>query len=214
MNFLAHLYLSENTPEAMAGNLLADFIKGPDVQTLSAAIQAGIHHHRRVDAFTDRHPMVQRSISRVSAQWGWFSGILIDVYYDHILAVHWERYSPTPLRVFADHAYAAILSITDHVPEGVRMYAFRMIEADRLVRYRELSGVQEALYRLSLRIAERIPQRALPLDHALPDLLAATPALTEDFHAFFPTLCAHAGPHLAGRETLPVPEPAQPGRPE
>lgn len=192
MNFLAHLYLSDDTPAAMVGNLLADFIKGPEVAALPTDIQAGVRHHRAVDAFTDRHPLVQRSITRISKRWGWFSGIIIDVYYDHVLAAEWGRYSRVPLRDFADHAHAAVLSLADVVPEEARVYAFRLIESDRLVSYAGLRGVEDALFRLSHRIAERIPTRAVPLHEAIPDLSAARAELAEDFHGFFPELIAFA----------------------
>jgi acyl carrier protein phosphodiesterase len=203
MNFLAHLYLSDDTPAAMAGNLLADFVKGPDVASLPADIQAGIRHHRRVDAFTDRHPLVQRSITRVGRRWGWFSGILIDVYYDHILAADWDRYSQTPLRAFADHAHRSILSVADVVPPVARDYAFRLVGSDRLVRYADPAGVEEALARLSVRIAERMPTRAVQLHGAMTDLRAAHAGLCDDFHAFFPELIASTGANAAGKNALP-----------
>lgn len=202
MNFLAHLYLSDDTPAAMAGNLLADFVKGPDVAALRADIRDGVYHHRRVDAFTDRHPLVQRSITRVSGRWGWFSGILIDVYYDHVLAASWDRYSPVPLRAFADHAHRAVVTLAGDVPAVAREYAFRLIESDRLVSYAVPAGVEEALARLSHRVAERMPARAVKLQEALPDLRAAHAGLCDDFHAFFPELVAFAGANVAGKKPV------------
>ena len=86
MNFLAHLHLSDGTPGSMLGGILADFVKGPDVAALPPDILAGVRLHRHIDAFTDRHAVVQRSIHRVSAKLGWFAGIVIDIYYDHVLA--------------------------------------------------------------------------------------------------------------------------------
>lgn len=202
MNFLAHLYLSDDTPAAMVGNLLADFIKGPEVAALPADVQAGVRHHRQVDAFTDRHPLVQKSITRISRRWGWFSGIIVDVYYDHILAADWGRYSPVPLRAFADHAHAAVRTLAAVVPSPAREYAFRLIESDRLVSYAGPAGVAEALARISDRIAERMPTRAVRLEAAMPDLAAAHPGLTDDFHVFFPELVASVGANAAGKTAV------------
>jgi acyl carrier protein phosphodiesterase len=199
VNFLAHLYLSDDTPQALVGNLLADFVKGPDLDALPAGIRAGVRHHRRVDAFTDRHPLVQQSIARVGGRWGWFSGILIDVYYDHILAATWGRYSPTPLRAFADRAHAAVLAHAADLPGPAREYARRLIETDRLVSYADPAGVRDALYWISERVAERMPARAVRLEQSLPDLRAAHDGLADDFHAFFPELVAFAGANVAGK---------------
>ena len=112
MNFLAHLHLSDGTPGSMLGGILADFVKGPDVAALPPDILAGVRLHRHIDAFTDRHAVVQRSIHRVSAKLGWFAGIVIDIYYDHVLAREWGRYSPEPLRGFADRGTWKVTSAT------------------------------------------------------------------------------------------------------
>ncbi len=188
MNFLAHLYLSADKPEAMVGNLVADFIKGPSIELLPPGVQAGVRQHRAVDAFTDRHPVVMRSIARIGKTWGWFSGIIIDVYYDHVLARDWGRYSDVPLRAFVDRAHGVIRDHAEFMPEEARGHALRFVEADRMMSYAvaDGSGVEEALRRLSDRIAVRMPRRAVPLHMAMPDLRAAHPDLAADFHDFFP----------------------------
>jgi acyl carrier protein phosphodiesterase len=172
----------------MVGNLLADFIKGPAADLLPPGVQAGIRQHRAVDAFTDRHPVVMRSIARIGKTWGWFSGIIIDVYYDHVLARDWDRYAEVPLRAFADRANGIIRDHAGFMPAEARGPALRFVETDRLMSYARAdgSGVEEALRRLSDRIAVRIPKRALPLHDAMPDLQAAHPDLAADFHEFFP----------------------------
>jgi acyl carrier protein phosphodiesterase len=188
MNFLAHLYLSADDPEAMIGNLVADFIKGPAIDSLPPGVRAGVRQHRAVDAFTDRHPVVMRSVARIGKTWGWFSGIIIDVYYDHILARDWGRYAEVPLRAFVDRAHGVIREHAEYMPEEARGYALRFVEADRMMSYAEVdgSGVEEALRRLSDRIAARMPRRAAPLHLAMPDLRAAHPELAADFQDFFP----------------------------
>ncbi len=92
MNLLAHAVLASPGDESMAGNLIADFVRQPEVELMSPGLRAGVMQHRRVDAFTDRHPNVLQSVRRLSARWGWFAGILIDMYYDHVLSVEWEQH--------------------------------------------------------------------------------------------------------------------------
>ena len=192
MNFLAHLHLSDGTPGSMLGGILADFVKGPDVAALPPDVLAGVMLHRHIDAFTDRHAIVQRSVSRVSAKLGWFAGIVIDVYYDHILAREWDRYSAVPLREFADHTYAVLEDRFSLVPLEASVFVRRFIDTDRLVQYATPEGITDTLLRLSGRIMERMPKRVVRLQDSMPDLLAADADLAADFHAFYPELIASA----------------------
>jgi acyl carrier protein phosphodiesterase len=188
MNYLAHLFLADPTPDSLFGNLLADIVKGKAVASLPSGIQDGVRLHRQVDSFTDRSGVVQRSITRISQRWGWFSGILIDVYYDHILALNWAQYHDQPLRQFVDRVHQCLCDNIDLVPVPSREPLGRMIQSDRLFTYSTAAGIAEALRRLSNRIRERIPQRAVQLEHAMPDLEANHEALTLDFQEFFPQL--------------------------
>ncbi len=192
MNFLAHLHLSDGTPESMVGNVVADFVKGPDVAALPAAVQKGVHLHRAVDSFTDRHPMVQRSIRRLGGKLGWFAGIVIDIYYDHILARNWVRYSTEPLRAFADRCNRVLLDWSAAVPAEAGMFLRRYVAEDRLFIYATPAGIADTLAAVSRRIADRMPKRDVRLHDAMPDLLAADTGLAADFHAFYPELVAFA----------------------
>jgi acyl carrier protein phosphodiesterase len=203
MNYLAHLFLAEPTPDSLLGNLLADFVKRPALAALSPGIQAGVRMHRQVDFFTDCHPLVQRSIGRISARWGWFSGILIDVYYDHLLAVNWARYSGEPLRHFVGCTYRELSAGIKSVPDEMERHVSQLIESDRLYSYRSRAGIAEALRCLSLRIRQRIPQCDVRVELALPDLIDLHATIASDFEVFFPQLIARAGQwRLDGRAQL------------
>lgn len=193
MNFLAHLLLSDDDPGVRTGNMIADFVKGKDaVARLPAAVQIGVRQHRLVDAFTDRHPMVQRSITRISRDWGWFSGIIVDVYYDHLLAREWADFATEPLRKFADRMYETVRSGTEWLDPRGRWFLDRFITDDRLARYATADGMRDTLFRLSQRIAERMPARAVRLDGAMPLLAEVDGELNADFREFFPEVRAYA----------------------
>ena len=192
LNFLAHLHLSDGTPGSMIGGIAADFVKGPQVAALPAGIRAGIHLHRQVDGFTDRHPVVQRSIGRIAEGYQWFSGIIIDIYYDHILARDWERYTTEPLATFAARSYVALETLLPQLPPEAHEFVRRFIDDDRLIRYATPEGIEDTLARVSRRIALRIPSRVVRLEDAMPDLLDKHIALAADFHSFYPELIAFA----------------------
>lgn len=190
MNFLAHLHLADPDPGLMLGGVVADFARNPEIALLPPDVQAGVRLHRQIDGFTDSHPVVQRSISRISPRMGWFSGIVIDIYYDYILGRDWSLYSAEPLRAFADRAYGMLEGLYAVAPPDGQWFLRRLIDRDYLFGYSTLDGITRALDRVSKRIAERIPKRAMALTDALPDLHAADAELAADFHAFYPELMA------------------------
>ncbi len=192
MNFLAHLHVAPDEPGWQVGGVLADLVKGPDVAKLPPAIRAGVVLHRQVDAFTDSHPAVVRAISRIGPEWGWFSGIIVDIYFDHILARSWPRYSDEPLRAFADRMYAALGTGLPHLDGEARTFLSGLIQSDRLVAYATRDGITETLARTAKRVAARLPTRALPLADAVPQLVRLDAELAADFHEFYPRLVAYA----------------------
>jgi acyl carrier protein phosphodiesterase len=192
MNFLAHLHLSDGTPESMLGGVVADLVRGPDVAGLPADVQRGVRLHRLIDSFTDRHPLVQRCVARLGPTCGWFSGIVIDVYFDHILARDWYHYSDEPLGRFAGRCYAVLDAGRSLVPDDAAAFLGGFVADDRLVRYATADGLADTLARLSDRIARRIPRHPIRLEAALPVLLAQSGELSADFHTFYPELLAYA----------------------
>src|SRR5881394_2266803 len=98
MNWLAHLSLSENDPEFRLGNVLPDITRVRPLPSLSDQIMRGVACHYRIDAFTERHPIVKRSIGRIGGGYRRVGGILVDIFYDHFLASAWPEFSKIPLK--------------------------------------------------------------------------------------------------------------------
>ena len=88
MNFLAHIYLSGNNKEITIGNFIADGIRGKDYKKYPEAIQTGILLHRQIDTFTDAHKTVRQSTKRLHENYGHYSGVIVDILYDHFLAFY------------------------------------------------------------------------------------------------------------------------------
>lgn len=192
MNFLAHLHLADPDEGLMLGGVLADFIRNPEMAALPENIQTGIRLHRLIDAFTDRHPIVHRSIGRISHRLGWFAGIAIDIYYDHLLARNWVSFGVEPLGQFARRAYGTLEVLSPVSPPDARLFLRRFIDQDHIGLYGTVEGLKYTYMRVSQRIAQRIPRKAVWLPDALEDLLAADRDLEADFLGFYPELMAHA----------------------
>jgi len=193
MNYLAHVYLADDSPLSLLGNLMGDFVKGRDrLNLLPVELQRGVRLHRHIDSFTDHHPTVHRAIRRISGNWGWYSGIILDVYFDHLLTLEWDRWSDLPLRDFCDHVYDLLRTHPDVLDTEMREMGEALIRNDRLMSYSKLDGIEEALRRISIMMTLRMPHKPIRLQDAMPELALHHDAIRADFDAFFPELIAFA----------------------
>ncbi len=187
MNWLAHLYLSEPDKEFRLGNLLADQVRGADRERMSAAFKRGMACHQAIDAFAESHPVVKRSRQRIGPEQRRFSGILVDVFYDHYLARNWSLFADTTLEQFTHGAYAELQPYSATLPEEARITLERIIEHDWLTSYREIAGIEDVLERLSGRLTERL-RRPMALQAAVKDLRDHYQDWESDFMEFMPEL--------------------------
>lgn len=187
MNYLAHLFLAADSAESLIGNLAGDFVKGRISDTLPAGIAAGIRNHRRVDAFTDSHPSVAAFRRVLIPEHGHYSRVIADVFFDHFLAVDFNRYAPEGLDAFLTRVYATIDPHIDELPGSLRVVYPRMRDEGWLASYRAIDGIGMALFGISRRLSRR-PELA-PAVHFLADPDARA-ELERLFHEFFPDVMA------------------------
>lgn len=191
MNYLAHALLAGPLAADRVGGVAGDFVKGllqPTPGGLDPALAAGVRLHRRIDSFADTHPAFRNSRARVSEARRRFGGVLVDMFYDHFLAVHWQRFSPEPLDDFTADTYRLIAARLDSLPAPFTPVFARMAAHDWLGSYRDTANVALALDRMALHRA-RQPN---PLAGAGDELLADYPGFEADFLAFFPDALAFA----------------------
>jgi acyl carrier protein phosphodiesterase len=187
VNWLAHAFLSEPDIEFRLGNLLADLVRGPERQGMSTRFRAGTVRHQQIDIFTDAHPVVKRSCERISKVNRRFSGILVDVFYDHFLAKNFEVYSvcSESLDGFVGGVYEGLGVLLPELTGEAKGVVERMILEDRLASYRSVRGIQAALWRLSMRFVMR-RGRTFDVNAAMEDLVDQQAEFEQDFAEFFP----------------------------
>ena len=187
MNYLAHLYLADEDPQSIIGNLMGDFVKGPlDHSLLSPPLRQGIRLHRKIDTFTDHHPVFRHSKQRLRPELRRFAGVVIDMLYDHCLAVNWSHYSARSLRRFSDTVYVILKAHHHLFPVRMQRSVNYMLAHDLLFSYREIDGIQRALQGLEGRLRRRVNLRAGAVD-----LQNNYHGFNADFAAFFPELMAY-----------------------
>lgn len=205
MNWLAHILLAESAPEARLGNLLGDLVKGKERNLLNSNLQRGLKCHQAIDVFTDKHPVVKCSKQRINLEYRRFAGILIDVFYDYILANNWETYSNVSLAEFTAGVYSSFQEHLTALPVYPRGVICRLIDEDWLSSYVSLVGIENTLARISWRLNKRNSNRQYDLTRAIDELTNNYEELERDFQLFFPQLQSHIDSwHLTANKEIKI----------
>ena len=186
MNYLAHTWLARHSDDAILGGLLGDFVHG-QVALLEwpQEVRQEILLHRRIDRFTDTHP----AVTAVRADFGElrrYAGIVLDVYFDHLLARDWSRWSDTPLSAFTARVYRVLEARLDTLPSRLKRIAPHMAAEDWLGGYQQRASVDSAIRGISTRLSRNGDK----LRACLPVLRAQEADAEAAFADFFPDLVA------------------------
>ena len=151
MNILAHLYLSAGINDLMLGNFIGDFVKGNKYLDFPGDIQKGILLHREIDTFTDKHPAHKSSRDRFREQYGLYSGIVVDIVFDHFLAKQWTDFHSSTLDDYAQQVYTYIKLHNKIIPPRLQQITPFIIDNNWLVLYKSLDGIDRVLTGMSKR---------------------------------------------------------------
>lgn len=189
MNHLAHALLADpGGAEFELGSALGDFTHGHPDSAWPTTRQAGLRFHRAVDRFTDEHPEVVAARRCFVPPMRRYAGIVLDVWFDHLLARGWNRYvTNEPLIDFAPRWLALLDARAAELPESLRAFLVWMHVHDLPVAYGDEATLDVVFHALARRLS-----RPSPIADALPALRAHAGELQHHFDAFFPDLAAHA----------------------
>ena len=184
MNYLAHAYLSNQQSHLLVGNFIADHIRGNKFEDLPANIIEGIHMHRKIDSFTDAHPEFKKAKRVFYDGFEKHSGILVDIYFDHLLAKNFKNYSSTPLIDFSNSVYSVYVKNSNFLPEGSNRFLSYVIKNNIYHAYASEEGIKTVLYHLSNRI-----QHNVQLDTSFLLFQKHEESLNDSFGTFFEDAC-------------------------
>lgn len=155
MNYLAHIYLSGTNDLLKIGNFMADSIKGNDYEKYAPEIKKGILLHRHIDSFTDSHPIYRRSKHRLHEKYGHYSGVIMDILYDHFLAKNWSKFSNEKLEDYANDFYQLLQNNYDILTEKIKGMMPYMIARNWLVSYATIEGLEMILFQMDYKTKHR-----------------------------------------------------------
>jgi len=194
MNFLAHALLAEKSPALTVGGVIGDWIKGSLPGCLPADLAQGVALHRAIDGFVETHPAFRRSRARFSPARRRYAGVLVDIFYDHLLARDWARFHTVALAPYCHSVYRQIETRLDELPESSRSAMRLMATEDWLQSYANLDGIADVLRRMARRA--RYPN---PLAGGEAEFMADAAGFSEDFDCLLPDTRAFVARWLLGQ---------------
>lgn len=183
MNYLAHLFLSGKNEEILIGNYIADGLSGTKKKDYSEGIQKGITLHRMIDDFTDDHSSFKKSKDILFPKYKHYSNVLVDMFFDLILAKNWEKYSSISLRQFADESYRILKANQQILPDESERFLGYMVKYDYLYNYQYYDNLETILFHLSSRTSS-----GFRFDSSLVEFKEHYHKFEEYFTVFFPEL--------------------------
>jgi acyl carrier protein phosphodiesterase len=179
LNFLAHALLAGDASALIVGGVIGDWIKGPLPGVLPDDLAKGVALHRAIDSFVESNPAFCRSRSRISVDRRRYAGVLVDVFYDHLLARNWAAIHNQPLHEYCEAVYRLIKDRLNDLPVSSRPALTLMAEEDWLTSYEQIEGIADVLTRMSRRA--RQPN---PLANGEQEYLADIDGFASDFYVW------------------------------
>ncbi len=187
MNFLAHIYLSGDNDLLKIGNFMADGIHGKNFDAFPMDIQKGIILHREIDMFTDAHLIFRQSTKRLHANYHHYSGIIVDIFYDHFLAKNWSWYSNETLEDFTERFYQSLRDNYDFLNEKTQKMIPYLIQQNWLMSYQTIEGIENVLSKMDNRMKRNSIMRL-----SVAELRTFNAEFELEFTTFFNELIVHA----------------------
>ena len=193
MNFLAHALLAGDDPALIVGGVVGDWIKGTLPGALPADLARGVALHRAIDVFAETHPAFCRSRTRVSAARRRYAGVLVDIFYDHLLARDWTDHHGASLEDYCAQVYDHIGGRLHDLPPSARPALSMMAREGWLQSYTRIEGIADVLARMSRRA--RQPN---PLEAGEREFIADEAGFASDFGGWLPEAQAFVRDWLRG----------------
>lgn len=183
MNYLAHIFLSGTDKQIQLGNFIGDAVKGNSYSNYPQAISKGVLLHRAIDSYTDNHPVVKEAIQSLKPDFGRYSGILLDIYFDYLLASHFNEFSAIPLKKYSRNFYYTIIWNRRYLPDRIKRFMWHFIGTNRLYKYASKDGIK-----MSLKIMVSVGRIDIPVERAMIYLSEYEKELWNVFKHFFDEL--------------------------
>lgn len=166
---------------------MADGIHGKNLDTFPLEIQRGIILHRAIDTFTDAHPIFRQSTKRLHANYHHYSGIIVDIFYDHFLAKNWSNYSDEKLEDFTERFYQSLMDNHDSLTLKTQKMIPYMLDQNWLLSYQTIEGIESVLVKMDNRM-----KRDSNMRFSISELRTFYSDFEQEFTFFFEEVITHS----------------------
>jgi len=184
VNYLAHFHQAFPDEGLVLGGLQADYLKGPLKGKFPLAIERGVALHRAIDAFTDRHPCQIECKQFFSPSLKRYSGILLDLSFDHFLSLQWQHFNNMELKTFSHEIYKILKSGEHYLCDRSTHMAKHLEHFDILGLYHKWDTVTQTAECIGKRF-----KRGNPFINIDAELEALYPIIETAFNSYYPDLC-------------------------
>lgn len=158
MNFLSHLLLAGDDEGLMLGAMLGDFVRGRKIlDSYPSDVRLGIELHRFIDQSVDSLPDVVNLRKHFSKPFRRYSGIIIDMAYDHELAIRWDDYADESLESYDLRVRRLLARHDGMVPNGLRRFMHYADRRGLFASYRNESEILLSLSGIGTRLSRPNP---------------------------------------------------------
>src|SRR5690606_10645829 len=146
MNVLAHALLAAPAEDQMFGSLIAGFHpRGPIGAALPHGLPSGLLLQRAVDGYPDAHPAVGAVRGRFDPPFRRDAGILIDIWFDHLLARDFAAHARWPLHEFSGTVRRLLREREAELPPRMGGFARYIARNGLPAAYREPATIERVL---------------------------------------------------------------------
>lgn len=179
MNYLAHSLLSFNNEPVIVGNFIADHIKLSETESFPELVKKGVIIHRKIDTLTDTHPLFIKNKRHFYNGFERYSGVLLDIYFDYLLAKNFHLFSDTGLSDYTQNIYTILHNNRHYLPDSSSRFLDYVLQNNTFFEYSKIEGIEMVLKHLSYRI-----NHGIWLNESLPLFLEQEDKIETDFKDF------------------------------
>lgn len=161
------------------GNFMADFMNGNDHLEYPHPIRKGVEMHRFIDFYTDSHEVFRKS-KRLLKPYRHYSGVILDVFYDHFLAKNWSELFDVSYEDFIAKTYHTLSLNNDRLPLSAQKPLKSMVYYDWLYHYQYIDGIERVLEGMTKRTKYNSQ-----MNESIYELVKHYEAFNDDFMLFW-----------------------------